>query len=331
MVTMPKLVQEFNIRSTTNSVLVGTMKFTLDHFTGFFTNANPAPTKLAAQLTSFSARYDVLNSCYAASRESLITQDIAGLDEEGDQLELGFEGVIDASQRMTFDAQRKAAADLLALTKKKYKIDVRENMISEWSKIQQMTEEITESTQLSAAAATLGLTSVVARLAEIAALIPQKISERSAQALDPAAMKSAREAIYPEYRALIQVLNAYAIVDDDPTKYATLIRTLNDNIDYVRIHAITSSGSSSNNGGGSSDNGGGTDNGGGSSDNGGTTPDNPDTPDTPDTPDNPDTPDTPDNPDTPDPGNGGGGDNGGGSGDNGGGGDNPNLPGGDDH
>ncbi|MBP5800327.1 MAG: hypothetical protein J6W43_10535 [Prevotella sp.] len=46
---------------------------------------------------------------------------------------------------------------------------------------------------MTADAATLGLTSAVARLAEIAALIRQKISERSAQAIDPAALKNSHD------------------------------------------------------------------------------------------------------------------------------------------
>lgn len=239
MVQIPILIQDAPIVRMTNSVLMGAMRFTLEQFTGFFTASNPAPARLATQLTSFSGKYDVLNGYYASSRESLITQDIAGLDEEGDQLELGFEGVVDASQRMTFDASRKAAADRLALTKKKYKIDVRENMISEWSKIQQMCEEITGSAQLTADVAMLGLAPAVTRLAEISVLIPQKIMERSSQSNDLAAMKSAREAIYPEYRTLIQLLNAFAVVDDDPTRYASLIRAMNDYIDYVRTHSLT--------------------------------------------------------------------------------------------
>ena len=89
------------------------------------------------------------------------------------------------------------------------------------------------------------------------------------------AMKQAREALYPEYRALIQLLNAFALVSDNVHQYATLISTLNGNIDYVRIHAMKDGGETQG-GGGSSQSGeggeqGGGENGGGESggDNGG--------------------------------------------------------------
>ena len=49
-----------------------------------------------------------------------------------------------------------------------------------------------------------------------------------------------REAVYPEYRALILLLNAYAVTDSEPDRYAALIFQLNNNIDYVKIHAMTS-------------------------------------------------------------------------------------------
>ena len=52
------------------------------------------------------------------------------------------------------------------------------------------------------------------------------------------AMKQARLAIYPEYRTLIYLLNAFCATSDEPERYAALIRALNDNIDYTRRHAM---------------------------------------------------------------------------------------------
>lgn len=62
--------------------------------------------------------------------------------------------------------------------------------------------------------------------------------ERSAAAPDQGAMKQARLAIYPEYRTLIYLLNAFCATSDEPERYAALIRALNDNIDYTRRHAM---------------------------------------------------------------------------------------------
>ena len=292
MISTPTLVQEAPIVRMTNSVLVGTMKFTLDQFDANFNSQNAAPARLAAQLTEYRDRYNTLNSAYALTRESLITLDIQGLDEEGDQLFIGMKETVEGARRMTAVPARKQAGDRLWVFMKKYGIDVKENMISEWSKQQQMTEEANNSAQLTADLATLGLTEMWARLTEITTMLRDKLTERSGELPAQKAMKQAREAIYSEYRLLIQLLNAYALVDSDVHKFDALISTLNNNIDYIRVHAMTNGGSTQGNGG--------------------------TTPTTPDNPDNPGTGDntggggtgttTPTNPDTPsDPGTGGGG------------------------
>ena len=306
MITTPSLVQDAPIVRMTNSVLVGTMKFTLDQFDATFSSQNPAPARIAAQLVEFRNKYNNLNSAYALSRESLLTIDIQSLDLEGDQLFIGSRETVEGARRMIAVPARKLAGDRLWVFYKKYSIDVKENMISEWSKLQQMTEEANNSTQLTADLATLGLTELWARLTEITGLLRDKLTERSGELPAQKAMKQAREAIYPEYRLLVQLLNAYALVDSDVHKFDTLISTLNNNIDYVRIHAMSGGGSIGNQNNPNNPN----------------TPENPENPENPETPtnptnpnnptnpDNPTNPNTPDNPDNPvNPG--GGGDNGG--------------------
>ena len=264
MVQIPILVQDLPLTRLTNSVLVGTMKFTLDQCGAFFTAQNPAPARLAQQQTDFSAAYGRLNAAYALTRESLITQDISGLDEEGDQLFLAVKETSLAAQRMTYVPARKEAGDRNVVMLKKYRIDTKENMISEWSKIQQLCEEANASAQITADMATLGLTEVMVRLTTIADTLRNKITERSNELPALKAMKQAREAIYPEYRALIQLLNAFALVNDNVQQYASLISTLNGNIDYVRIHAMKDGGETLGGGGSSQPDNGGGENGGGS-------------------------------------------------------------------
>ena len=242
MITLPNLVQDFNIRHLTNSVLVGTMKFTLDQFDAFFTAQNPAPTRLAAQLTEFRAGYNRLNAAYALTRESLLTTNLNDLDNEGDSLYHACKETSEAAQRMTFMPAKKEAGDRVSLVVKKYKINTKENMVSEWSKMQQLCEEINDSTQLTADIATLGLTEAMARLTTIAELLRDTLTQRENELPSHKAMQQAREAIYLEYRALIDQLNAHALVDENVNRFATLILTLNRNIDYVRIHAMTNGG-----------------------------------------------------------------------------------------
>ena len=122
---------------------------------------------------------------------------------------------------------------------------------------------------------------VIARLATIADTIRTKISQRSGELPEAQQMKKARTAMDPQYKALIQILNASAIIYGQSGSFDDIIRTLNDNINYVKIHAMTGAGTGIGNTGGSTsgntDNGGstgdnGTDNGGNGTDNGGDEP-----------------------------------------------------------
>ena len=250
MIQIPEQVKDAPIVRMKNAVLVGTMKFTLDRFDASFdAEENPAPPCLAAQLAEFRTSYEALNAAYALTRESLITQDIAALDEEGDQLYLGLKETVEGARRMTYMPARKEAGDRLTVFLKKYRIDVRENMIEEWSKLQQMTEEADGDVLVRQDIATLGLTDLMTRLTAIAAELRQKMTERSAGLPAQKAMKQAREAVYPEYRALILLLNAFAVTDSEPDRYAALIFQLNNNIDYVKIHAMTKGTASEDEGG----------------------------------------------------------------------------------
>ena len=296
MVPIPILVQELNLRNQTNAVIIDTARFTIEQFNLFFTPSNPAPAKLALQLTSCTSAYDRMNASYAIQVKSLDTADIKGLDTEGDQLVYGVTGTVDAFKRMTFDAEKQRKAQVFDLFFRKYGIDPKENMISQWSKIQQACEEWSGSAELQDAATALGLAGAMARLSQIATTLRQKITDRSAEAPEAKAMQNAREAFYPEYRTLRLLLNSFAAIDDDPTRFSQLIGTLNRNIDYIRIHAMSSSsaaGTSGQGGGGSTTSPENTDTpenpGTGDNQGGGTTPTNPTTPENPDTPDNPGT------------------------------------------
>lgn len=289
---IPNLVQELNLRNTTNAVCISVGKYTLDQFDEFFTQQNPAPAKLARQLESYRARYIALDDVYAQQLKAEETAAISNLDAEGDQLIYGVKGMVDAYRRMDFDTEKKAAANRYYEFVRKHRIDPTENMISEWSKVEQMCGEWNATPSLQADAETLGLTAVMTRLAAIEVELRQQMTARNDAAPEAQAVKKAREALYPEYRTLILLLNSFAVVSDEPQPFALLINRLNRNIDYVRQHAMAGSGSTGSGGSGggsttpedSDDNGGenggeqggetppagGDDNGG---DNGGTNPD----------------------------------------------------------
>ena len=281
---IPTLVQDLGIARQTNSVYVGTMKFTVEQveaFTNNFPSDTPDVALLMAQLADAKTAYNVLNEAYAKTLRSAITDEISGLDTEGDQLYMAVKQTAEGAQKMTFDAQRVAAANHYIELLKKYRVDTKENMISEWSKIQQLCEEVDGNATLEFSAEKLGITAAIARLATIADTIRTKISQRSGELPEAQQMKKARTAMDPQYKALIQILNASAIIYGQSGSFDDIIRTLNDNINYVKIHAMTGAGTGIGNTGGSTsgntDNGGstgdnGTDNGGNGTDNGGDEP-----------------------------------------------------------
>jgi len=227
----------------TNSVYVGTMKFTIDTvvaFLGEFPSEHPDVVLVTEQLAEMRKAYQTLDAAYALTLRSAVTDEIAALDAEGDQVFLAVKEMVAAAMRLTFDTEKLRHAQVYSEFLKKYKVNVQENMISEWSKIQQLCEEAAASQTLTQAEAALGMTAAMDRLTAIATQIRQKITQRSGELPEAEQMKKARQAMDPEYKALIVVINSSAVFTTN-TAYNNVIKTLNGNINYVRIHAMSKS------------------------------------------------------------------------------------------
>ena len=110
---IPTLVQEFKLSATTNAVCVAVVKFTCDQFAVAFDQETPAPAKLGRQIASLGAAYNVMNQAYAEQQKRAQTEQIAGLDTEGDQLLYGVKGTLESAVRMTYDQQRLTMAKML--------------------------------------------------------------------------------------------------------------------------------------------------------------------------------------------------------------------------
>jgi hypothetical protein len=102
-----------------------------------------------------------------------------------------------------------------------------------------MTEEWAGNAHLRMCGEALGLNGPMTRLQEIADEIRRLMTERNAATPEAQAMKQARAAMDEEYRALILILNSYAVVDSDTERFNVLIRALNKNIEYIRKHAMS--------------------------------------------------------------------------------------------
>ncbi len=66
-----KTVVSFDSTRLDNSLYVGLMSFTKDQFNANFNKHNPAPAKIAAQLTRYTTAYTELDAAYVETRKSV--------------------------------------------------------------------------------------------------------------------------------------------------------------------------------------------------------------------------------------------------------------------
>jgi hypothetical protein len=226
-----KTINLFDLRQTH---LVGLMSFTRDQFAASFSTEKPAPTKLQAQIAAFNKAYADLDTAYRADTYSLDTDELKAADKECDSIFMSIKKMVQAQQGFDFNPELKAAANRLMQAIDKFGIDVSEDYLGENNKLQQLLQEIAQSTQLTADAKALGLEAAFAQLKEKATLVRDLLTSRGLAKAPKGRMKQARQAVEDEYRQLIQLLNAYALVDDDEHRFDSLFNLLNQNIDYLK-------------------------------------------------------------------------------------------------
>ena len=244
------------------------------------------PAKVVTQLTAFLNSKNHEDDVYRLQRGSDLTEVLFNKDQnERDPLFRNIHNMLSMYAENSIDTARQTAAQKMLKVEKKYEIDTRENLETEGLKISQWLQEQFASAELTAAAATLGLTEALQQLdtinTECRQLAGDRNDERALQ--ETSALKNARTATDVEYEWMIRMLAAAALMDNNETRYLTLIRGLNEDINYYKktilgkpSSADTGTGTNQNeNGSGNeNENNGGTENGGGT-----TTPDTPDNPD----------------------------------------------------
>ena len=237
-------VQQLQISQMKQTHLVGLMSFTRDQFAASFSTEKPAPTKLQAQIAAFNKAYADLDTAYRADTYSLDTDELKAADKECDDIFRSIAKMVDAQLDFNFNPELKMAAKRVKQAIDKFGIDVTEDYLAENNKLQQLIQEITESTQLTADSKALGLETAFAQLKEKATLVRDLLTSRGLAKAPKGRMKQARQAVEDEYRQLIQLLNAYALVDDDEHRFDSLFNLLNQNIDYLKNTVLARGGKS---------------------------------------------------------------------------------------
>ena len=222
------------------------------------------PAKVVAQLTAFLNSKNHEDDVFRLQRGSDLTEVLFNKDQnERDPLFRNIHNMLSMYAENSIDTARQTAAQKMLKVEKKYEIDTRENLETEGLKISQWLQEQFASAELTAAAATLGLTEALQQLdtinTECRQLAGDRNDERALQ--ETSALKNARTATDVEYEWMIRMLAAAALMDNNETRYLTLIRGLNEDINYYKktilgkpSSADTGAGTNQNENGGGNEN-----------------------------------------------------------------------------
>lgn len=227
--------------------------------------------------TDFHAAYQLLDQVINPSRKSLETEDLANLDTARDGSLGAYHEAILGLQRHPVD-QKRQAARLLLLNYDTFKPQASQEYMKETELIDQMTKEIDDSAELTAAITLLGLADYLDDLKQKNQAFATLMSSRTAstQGQVKGAVAAARADLETKYQLFRRLINVAAVYEGD-TDYRPFLLAVNAEVEhYKQILARKgfSSGSSQSGSGSGDDSGSGSgsgsgdDSGSGSGDNG---------------------------------------------------------------
>ncbi|OUO18465.1 DUF6261 family protein [Bacteroides sp. An322] len=213
------------------------------HFT-FHTNTLArvkAETALAEKCAKFVTVYETdlaaEDEALKISQKSLITDDIAAADKLRDSLYRSYRKAVKGMTGFPV-ANIAEAAKVLAQHIKDYGIDPQMQLDKETGLLTNLCNDLTG--KYAAQVATLGFTDVVTQLAEanerVNTLIEERDNEYAARTVG--AMKTARTAVDEAYRQLVQVVNAFVLIEGEDA-YAAFIDLQNSVILRYKQDAFT--------------------------------------------------------------------------------------------
>ena len=192
------------------------------------------PAMLSQAYTALHAAIEHEDQVYLIIQESALTATIEEWDQKRDNTYVGIRTMVEALGRIGTAAQKEASANVLNRMNH-YKVDTHERYADESEKISQLIQDL-QAQPLSADVETLGLTAQVATLKTENETTEQYLAllqeERAQQ--DPKAMTKAREATDEQYTLTVQVMNAFAVVEQQQgvSPYDTTIDNINSDQEY---------------------------------------------------------------------------------------------------
>ena len=221
-------------------------------------NAAPMRTNMGQFWTDFDAAFVLYDQVFNPSRKSLESEDLKDLDNGRDNSLGAYHEAVLGLQRNPNDAKRQAAR-LLNLNYDTYKPDRGQEYMKETELISQMTTEIRNTAELSAAIQLLGLEDYLADLEQKNQAFADLMAGRttSTEGYQKGAVAEARADLEAKYQLFRQMLNVASIYEGD-TEYRPFLLAANAEVEHFRQilarKGVSTGSSSSDNGGGSTDN-----------------------------------------------------------------------------
>ena len=224
-----KQIQTARYYNWQNDVHIGFMTRIEKLVTGFFDTAHPMPPKLKPLAEAFYAAREEEDRAYLVSQKAALTARIAELDQERDEMLRQVKSMVATMAKMAKLPAMQQAAIAMQPALELYHPDPSMAYEAENTALTQWHDIYSADTTQVAAARTLGIDTIIGEMMvttdKMIDLIVQRSHERGEVAdID---LKAARLKTDAAYHAMVLVLNALAILDDDPRRYEALIIDIN--------------------------------------------------------------------------------------------------------
>ena len=223
-----KTVPAMDITQWPNEIAIGYLTGWMRRYDREFDTENPAPTKLAPYLTDAKTQVQKLLDDYKESTVSPQTELIDEADKARDLRVEQIQTMIYSMDKMVGLPTMQQAAHKLKPVWDNYKPSAKAALRDESTQIQQWLEYVTENLQQEQALNTLGLTQIVQELEQynnqVIQLMDQRATER--QYRKSIVIADDRKAADRATKNCDKMLNAHALMDDDPQRFAALIEGL---------------------------------------------------------------------------------------------------------
>lgn len=188
----------------------------------------PAPAKLQPYIDAVKAAVQKQDEDYKISKAASQTELIAKADEERDGLLGQVLTMVDAMLKMNGLPQMQTAAERMKKGLDIYKPSAKAALRDESTQIQQWLQYVDSNFSVKQAAQTLGLTDIIAQLEaknnEVIRLMDQRVGEREVKKnID---LKADRAETDRAMKNCNMMMNALALVDDDPERFSSIITLL---------------------------------------------------------------------------------------------------------